>query len=241
MNATRNEAGAYVPRPGERVTVRRYMQPTLTPGDPERCLMIQFTGVIARLSDLEHKIYFEPGSMVTEYLRLPHDGPEWLSPVGTDYVYLGQSAGGYYVTEVVPAEQAAGTFARQVTPDLVVGTDSSQCIVLLVGGIGPKDPIRKVTVTDVDALKAALDDARTAQRIAMKESDAARLRGPDEARRARGRLTRNEAVDWLVRRYEVSRNRAAQVVNLLEAGRSLPGMCEMTYDGTYWVVPAEKA
>jgi hypothetical protein len=132
-------------------------------------------------------------------------------------------------------QQDAGTFARQVTPELVVATDSSQCIVLLVGGTGPKDPIRKVTVTNVDVLKAALDDARTAQRIAVEEADEARLRGPDEAR---GQLGRHEAVEWLVGKG-YGRNRAAGVTRALQVdGGSVLGM---TYDDGYWIVPAETA
>jgi hypothetical protein len=133
------------------------------------------------------------------------------------------------------AEPAAGAFARQLSPELVVGTDSSQCIVLLVGGTGPKDPIRKVDVTNVDAMKAALDDARTAQHIALEEADAARLHGPDEARGARGQLGRYEAVEWLVGKG-YGRNRAAGVTRALQVdGGSVLGM---TYEDGYWVVPA---
>jgi hypothetical protein len=215
--------------------------------------MLQFTGVIARLDDLEHKIYFEPGSMVTEYSRLPHEGPEWLSPASTDYVYLGQSAGVYFVTEVIPAvealgagpepgepaEHGSGFFARLLTPDLAIGVDGSQTIVLVVTEPRGK-MLRVVAVTDVDAFKAALDDARTAQRIALEEADTARLRGVDEARRARGQLTQSEAVEWLTGEDEekLSRSAAVVLVDGVRRGRAASvALAGMTYDGTYWIVP----
>lgn len=45
-------------------------------------------------------------------------------------------------------------FRRQVTPRAAVVVDDSLCIVLRTEGAGPH------TITNVDAFKAALDDAR---------------------------------------------------------------------------------
>jgi hypothetical protein len=139
--------------------------------------------------------------------------------------------------EPASAPQGEGTFGRQISPELVVGTDSSQCIVLLVGGTGPKDPIRKVTVSDVDAFKAALDDARTAQHVALEGADAQRVPGIDEKRRSEGRLTRSEAVEWLIAKGH-GRNGAVIVTAALREGSDEEfGSYGMSYDGTYWVVP----
>jgi hypothetical protein len=54
-----------------------------------------------------------------------------------------------------------GTFERAVSPDLTVAVDDATCIVL-------RTPERTITVTSVDRLKDALDDART---YALVESD----------------------------------------------------------------------
>jgi len=50
------------------------------------------------------------------------------------------------------------TYERIVSPDLTVALDASLCIVL-------RTPERTITVSNVDALKAALDDARTYQGV----------------------------------------------------------------------------
>lgn len=52
----------------------------------------------------------------------------------------------------------ARRFERQVAPDLTVAVDDATCIVL-------RTPERTVTVSSVDRLKAALDDARTYAQI----------------------------------------------------------------------------
>jgi hypothetical protein len=138
-----------------------------------------------------------------------------------------------------PAERGSGFFARLLTPDLAIGVDGSQTIVLVVTEPRGK-MLRVVAVTDVDAFKAALDDARTAQRIALEEADTARLRGVDEARRARGQLTQSEAVEWLTGEDEekLSRSAAVVLVDGVRRGRAASvALAGMTYDGTYWIVP----
>lgn len=201
MSTQPNEAGAYVPRPGERVTVRRYIAPTTG----ERTLDSEHTGIATEVS---------PGDSTGYYLMLD----SYPDRIFTGYQFLGAGADGRspasLVTEVTPAK---ATFSRQVSPELVVGTDGSQCIVLLVGGTGPKDPIRKVTVTDVDALKAALDDARTYQRIALDEADAVRPRGPEGKRRAEGKFTKWEVVEHLAELTHRQRGHVIAVVNRARA------------------------
>jgi hypothetical protein len=153
---------------------------------------------------------------------------------------LGDALGAGPELDVSDAQpRKPGLFARQVTPELVAGTDSSQCVVLLVGGAGHRDPVRTVTVPDVDALKAALDDARAVQHGA--EVDRQRHR------RASGRLTQAEALEWLTgpRGWSGVPGTAAQAVADMRAGQeSLPALAAadegMTYDSTYWVIPAEQ-
>ena len=54
-------------------------------------------------------------------------------------------------------------FTRRISPDLTVELDSSNCIVM-------RTPERTITVTNVAALKSALDLAKTYQQIAEDES-----------------------------------------------------------------------
>jgi hypothetical protein len=235
-------AGAYVPRPGDRVTVRRYQQPTLADGDPQRSMTFQVTGTLTGAKSQADGVmlHFDLQDLTVQYDDDGHRYPEMFEQVFTGYVFLKPD---YLVTEVVPAADTDGeTFGRQLSPELVVATDSSQCIVLLVGGIGPEDPIRRVTVSDVDALKAALDDARTAQRAALAAADERGMQGVGEARRARGRLDRYEASKWLTARG-MPRARAASVVRNLRTGDTeAESVAEgMTFDGTYWIVPPEQA
>jgi hypothetical protein len=102
VSTSQNEAGAYVPRPGERVTVRRYIQPTLTPGDPERKLTFQVTGT---LTDVEikgsaYRLSFGSPDLVVQYDDDGHREPAMFDVVFTGYTFLKPD---YLVTEVMPA------------------------------------------------------------------------------------------------------------------------------------------
>lgn len=238
MSIQQSEAGAYEPRPGDRVTVRRYIKATCGP----RTLHAEHTGVI---TDAE-----------------PHQDGWFLNldnypdRIFIGYQFLGAGAYGRtpasLVTEVALAEPGKGTFGRQLTPELVVATDGSQCVVLLVGGTGPADPIRKVAVTDVTAFKGALDDALAAQQEALTAADRQRYRGPDEKRRAEGRLTRSEAVAYLA---EQTRRQRGHVVAVVSRAQEYPRLGPERFqsasvtgspvflvgyaDGYWQVVPAE--
>jgi hypothetical protein len=62
----------------------------------------------------------------------------------------------------------------------------------------------------------------------------------EDRRRAEGKLTRSEAMAWFVGRG-VGRNRAYAITGELAAVGCGPANADgMTYDGTYWVVPAEQ-
>lgn len=171
-------SGAYVPRTGDRVTVRRY----IAPATGERALDSEYTGTVVEA------VPHADGWFITL-----NNHPDRIF---TGYQFLGAGASGQgpasLVTEVTRAEPAAGTFARQLTPDMAVAVDGSGCIVLVV--TEPRGKLlRVITVTDVEAFKAALDDARTAQHAALGEAGAPRVAGPNEKRRSEGRLIKSEA------------------------------------------------
>jgi hypothetical protein len=105
----------YVPAFGDRVRVRRYEQPSLRPGDPDRKLLIELTGTITYASRVT--IDLDPATVVITVNETGHDDPlgaMWR--VGLRYVFLGSTgqtvpratadADGrnwYLVTEVTPA------------------------------------------------------------------------------------------------------------------------------------------
>jgi hypothetical protein len=234
-------AGAYEPRPGDRVTVRRYQQPTLTPGDPERKLTFQFTGTVTKRSQKGNIAFlrFDSDDVVLQYDDDGHRSPDLFDLVCLDYVFVNP---GYLVTEVVPAGTVPGeAFRVQVTPDMAVVVDPSQCVVLEVTDRAGGPVLRRVTVTGIGHFKAVLDAAREAQEAELGKSDRRRAAGLAEARRGRGILTQYEAVEWLIRTGPVSRQRAVNLVNELSAGA--PGGSRalgMTYAGGYWRVPVQQ-
>lgn len=169
------EAGAYEPRPGERVTVRRYAQPSLTPGDPVRVLQFEFTGTMLSLADRVY--HFDPESLSVAYDVHSQRPFDYLADVSADYVYLGKNAAGgglYLVTEMGPAQPEA--YRQQVSPELAVTVDPSQCIVLEVSD-GQGLVLRRIAVPHVGVLKQALDAAYDAQHLAVEQAEQARLEG----------------------------------------------------------------
>ena len=128
-------------------------------------------------------------------------------------------------------------FDRLLGPDLAIGVDGSANIVLVV--TNPRGKLlRVVTVGDVGAFKSALDDARTAQHIALDEAEGRRITGLDDKRRSEGRLTRSEAVEWLTAKGPVSRQRAVHMTRALSEGAAGgPLTLGMQFEDGYWVVP----
>jgi hypothetical protein len=146
-------------------------------------------------------------------------------------------------TEVTLTMPGAGTFGRLLTPDLAVAVDGSGCIVLVVTEPSGK-LLRVITVTDVDAAKAALDDARAAQLAKLAEADAARDRGMDDHRRATGRLTKAEAVEWLMEHLRWDRAMAVAAAEDISRRDQASARYRaatargMMFEGGYWQVPA---
>ena len=131
-------------------------------------------------------------------------------------------------------------FAHQVTPDLAIVTDASQCIVAEVSDGTAGKVLRRVAITDVDALIGALGRALTAQATAMAGAWKQRQADPDEKRRAGGLLTRGEAVEWLMSeaRGGLDRLSAVTLVDGVRRGRAESArLAGMTFDGTHWRVP----
>lgn len=138
------------------------------------------------------------------------------------------------------AAEAAGErrpelYRRQVTPDMAVTADGGAVTLEVTDGL-PGHVVRRVALSDIAAFFEAVEEARGANGLHDAEADERRREGIDEARRARGRLTKIEAVLWLVARG-TSRGGALRTVNTLrgEGGEYLG----MSYDGTYWVIPRE--
>lgn len=147
--------------------------------------------------------------------------------------------------------RAGEVFRTRLTPDLEVVVDESQCIVLVVSGdSGPGFVLRRITVTNVDDFKATLDQAREAQHAALAADDEKRGQAvvdkrQAEIRRARGQLTRSEAVEWLTgpRGWAAIPGLALQAVRDMRTGtESKPALAAadegMTFSGGYWRVPA---
>ena len=131
------------------------------------------------------------------------------------------------------------SFGRLLAPDLAIAVDSSACIVLIVTEPQGKQ-LRVVTVADVEAFKAALDGARTAQRIALDEAEEAAREELGEVmavkRRAEGRLDRLDAVEWLIARG-MSRMKAGNITAALREGGRADEALGMSYEDGYWRVP----
>jgi hypothetical protein len=210
----------YTPRVGDPVRVRRWVKPN------------------GRDAREDESVYV---GRITE--ARPHaDG--WFidldshpDQIFTGYQFVGT---GSLLTEVAPLDDTDGSEAYrvQVTPDLAVILDGSQCVVLEVSEAGRV--LRRVTVTNVAALKTSLDGARAAQREVEAAGRTRRYAGPDEARRARGQLTKIEAVEWLITHGTTSRAGALRDVNILrDDGADVPpgAVYGMTYADGYWRVP----
>jgi hypothetical protein len=155
----------------------------------------------------------------------------------TGYQFLGAGKDGHspasLVTEVIPV-QSARPFRVQLTPDLALVVDSSQCIVLVVTDGAAGNVLRRITVTDVGEFKDTLDAARAAQHEELAEASLRSLAGITEKRRAEGKLGRSGAVEWLIDKGQ-SRGAAVSIVErLCRGGKPVLGM---KYEGGYWTVP----
>jgi hypothetical protein len=224
------EAAKYEPRQGDKVTVRRYIQPTAG----ERTLDVELSGVIT-----------DPPQYVADGYYL------WLDSVPdmifTGYQFLGVGEDGHspanLVTEVELTEPARPELYRQqVTPDMSVIADGAAVVLEVTDGLAGH-VVRRVTLANHAEFFNAIEASRIANIEYQADADRRRTEGLTEARRARGHLLRSEAVDWLMARGR-SRNEAAGITCLLEDGISPEfsyGQERMTYADSYWRVPAGTA
>lgn len=236
-------AAGYVPGEGDRVMVRRWEQPTLADADPERVLSFQFAGTVIEVDRSQGRAlyYFDWDDLAVIYDNVGYDAAD-LRAICPDAVFLPAGENGsqaYLVTEMTPVDPSAREPYRvQLSPDMAVTLDGSQCVVLDITDPRAGVTEHRVTVSSVDALKTALDGALAAQRVVTDAGDRRRYAGLGEARRARGQLTRPEAVDWLIGKG-YGRGLAVNVTGRLRGeGGSVLGM---TYDSQYWRVPAGDA
>jgi hypothetical protein len=174
--------------------------------------------------------------LTDRYPRVARD-PQLASVMNSLEDALG--AGPEAASPAAEASPGAGELRIPVTPDLVLLLDSSQCIVAEVTDGTTGRVLRRVTITDVARLSAAAAELLEEQRRCL--ADAGRHR------RASGRLTQAEALEWLTgpRGWSGVPGTAAQAVADMQAGQeSLPALAAadegMTYDSTYWVIPAEQ-
>lgn len=224
--SARQEPAAYVPRVGDRVTVRRYITPT----DGERELSAEFAGTATEVTPSGDGYYLS----VSGYPYRIFTGYQFLGP-GTG-VGTGASGPASLVTEVSPADPPV-VFSVALSPDLAVAVDASDCIVLVVTDPAAGRVVRRVTVSSVADLKAALGTALQVQRERLDAAERARLIGMGEARRAAGQLNRREAVEWLIARGE---SRASAVGNVASIARGGAPYLGMTYSGGFWRVPSQQ-
>jgi hypothetical protein len=230
----------YTPRKGDRVRVTRYIRTT----DGVRSDETVQVGEISNVHGLEAGGY-----------RIWLDGrPECIF---TGYQFLGAGTAASdrpgpssLVTEVTRLDDTDGleAYREQVAPDLAVTLDGSQCVVLNVTDPQTGVRLHQVTVTNVAALKAALDGALTAQQVMEASGNSRRYAGPDAARRARGQLTKIEAVEWLIGK-SMARGHAIAVVDRAQRyahlgspvpARTAQGDYPVTYDAPYWRVPVDE-
>lgn len=256
MSTDEAAAGRFVPELGQRVTVRRWLEPSASAGGGPGTLHYQVTGTLHgldRRAGSYMKLHFHPASVTIQYHADGETDPAMFAMICTSYVHLPET--GQLVTEVLPATDevpvpeaepavpaASGTdiFRRQVAPGLTVAYDASGTPVLEVSGPAGHALLR-VTVPSVAALVTALEEGRN--EAAVLEAAAAKRRycGPGEKRRAEGKLDKREAVEWLVGKT-LSRQRAVHMVRELSEGAAGGPFSEgMTYDGTYWIVPVTEA
>lgn len=142
-----------------------------------------------------------------------------------------------------PEATDLAAYTCEVTPDMAVVVDASQCIVLRVS-----EPhgrlLRTVTVTNVDVLKAALDRARVAQHTALAEADNRRVAGRFDRVRAEGGLDRTEVMDYLATQVRLNRVHAGTVINRVRRSLAPETVCReadlrtyvVSYSGGYWRV-----
>lgn len=223
-------AAAYVPQVGDRVRVRRWVQTTAGERSDETVRTGKVTDAYPHADDW--------------YLQLD----ERLEWVFTGYQFLGAGQDGRgpasLMTEVTPLDDTDGqdAYRQQVTPELAVALDGSQCVVLDVTHPHSGIRLHQVTISDVAALKAALDGALAARQAVEEAGRARRYAGPDEAREARGCLVRAEAVEWLIAK-SLSRAGAVRATRQLRDGFTgdAPETFGMTYSDGYWRVPVTAA
>jgi hypothetical protein len=218
MSTENASTAAYVPETGDRVTVRRWVKPA---GRDERRDEIEQTGVITGTFPAADGHYIDLDGSADRIFT----GAQWVGD-------------GHLLTEVTLIEPARPELYRQqVTPDMSVTADGSTVVLEISDGLAGH-VLRRVALSNLTEFWDVLLEARTANGLHQAEAEERRREGLGEARRARGQLTRPEAVDWLIGKG-YGRGLAVNVTGRLRGeGGSVLGM---TYDSQYWRVPGGDA
>jgi hypothetical protein len=226
---TEQATESYTPRVGDPVRVTRYIRTTAGARSDERVY-------VGRITEVE-------GPEAGDWFIMLDTHPDQIY-TGYQFLGAGTAANGgpsSLVTEVTPLDDTDGqeAYRVQVAPDLAVTLDGSQCVTLDVTDPQTGVRLHQVTVTNVAALKAALDGALTAQQVMEASGNSRRYAGPDAARRARGQFTKPEAVEWLIDNKGTSRGGAQRAANILREGGD-GTVYGMTYADGYWRVPVDE-
>jgi hypothetical protein len=130
-------------------------------------------------------------------------------------------------------------FRQQLSPDFWIVVDASATVVFEV--TTPHGRVLRRVAVSPTTVQLVMGDAAMCARMDIEEAGQRRLAGPDEKRRAEGRLDHREAVEWLISRG-YTRTSAVRAAKQVRTGQGWPGRASagMTYDGTYWVVPAQQ-
>jgi hypothetical protein len=231
MSTTEKQAESYTPSVGDRVRVVRYIRTTAGARRDERVY-------VGRITEAE-------GPEAGGWFIMLDTHPEQIF-TGYQFLGAGTAANGgpsSLVTEVTPLDDADGLdapelYRRQVTPDMAVVADDG-AVVLEISDGQAGHVVRRVTVPDIMGFHDILIEARTVNGLHQHAADERRMAGPDEARRARGQLTKREAVEWLIDNKGTSRGGAQRAANILREGGD-GTVYGMTYADGYWRVPVDE-
>lgn len=122
---------------------------------------------------------------------------------------------------------------KQISPVLWVVVEASTNVVLEV--TTPQGRVICRPLVSGVALGGALEHAAVFAATAADEAEQARMRGIDDRRRSEGRLTRAEAVEWLIAKG-MARWQAVSIAENVYRGKPEDGY-GMRFEGGYWVTP----
>lgn len=129
--------------------------------------------------------------------------------------------------------QKTDLWRKQLSPVLWVVVEASTNVVLEL--TTPHGRVIARPLVGAVELGGTLGHAAAIAKAAADEAEQVRMNGIDDRRRAEGRYTRAEAVEWLIARG-MPRWQAASIAENVYRGNAADGY-GMKFEGGYWVVP----